>query len=486
VPPSSDDTLDAQVFKLLRENPAECALETLTRPQKWGLLGFLLLSAVFLWLDAVTYLLLLNGLAILLYVGHSLYKFYLVWVALGRPVEIQVTADDVQGLDDDSLPRYTLLVPLYRETEVLAQLTSALCALDYPSDRLQVILLLEEDDTATIEHCRGLSLPPNFELFIVPDGPPKTKPKACNYGLWRATGDLLVIYDAEDIPEPDQLKKAVAAFRRVDERVICLQAKLNYYNQRQNLLTKWFTMEYSMWFDLFLPGLTASRAPIPLGGTSNHFKTDRLRELGGWDPFNVTEDCDLGVRLHKHGYLTAVFDSTTWEEANSRLRSWIRQRSRWIKGYVQTYIVHSRHPLRLFRELGPAGFVSFQLTVGGTAACLLLNPIYWAGTVLWFGARPAIIASLFPLPVWILGSLCLILGNFVFIYMGVAGCLRRGYYDLVRVALLAPAYWVLMSIGAWKAALQLLVRPHYWEKTTHGLFERHLAGKEGGGGEPGA
>lgn len=480
MPASSNNALDAQVFKLLRENPAECAIETLTRSQKWSLLGLLVVSAVLLWLDYVTYLLVLNALAILFYVGHSLYKFYLVWVALGRPVEIEISADELLALDDDSLPRYTLLIPLYRETALLDQLTSALCALDYPSEKLQVIILLEEDDTPTVEHCRELSLPANFELFVVPDGPPKTKPKACNYGLWQATGELLVIYDAEDIPEPDQLKKAVAAFRRADERVICLQAKLNYYNQRQNLLTKWFTMEYSMWFDLILPGLTVSHAPIPLGGTSNHFKTDKLRELGGWDPFNVTEDCDLGIRLHKHGYLTAVIDSTTWEEANSHLAGWIRQRSRWIKGYVQTYIVHSRHPLRLYRELGPGGFMSFQLTVGGTAVCLLLNPIYWAATITWFSARPLLLASLFPMPVWILGSLCLLLGNFVFVYMGVAACLRRGYYDLAKIALLAPVYWVLMSVGAWKAALQLVVRPHYWEKTRHGLSDQHLPGNEAG------
>lgn len=452
-------------------------MQTLTRPQKMALLAFAAVSGVLVWFDYITYLLVLNTVAIVFYVGHSLYKFYLVWVALGKPVEIEISADELAALDEDSLPPYTVLVPLYRETAVLDQLTSSLRALDYPPEKLQVILLLEEDDKATIEHCRKLSLPSNFELFIVPDGPPKTKPKACNWGLWKATGELLVIYDAEDIPEPDQLKKAVAAFRRTDERTICLQAKLNYYNQRQNILTKWFTMEYSMWFDLFLPGLTASRAPIPLGGTSNHFKTEKLRELGGWDPFNVTEDCDLGIRLHKHGYLTAVIDSTTWEESNSRLLGWIRQRSRWIKGYVQTYIVHSRHPIRLYRELGPAGFVSFQLTIGGTAVCLLLNPIYWGATVLWFSARPALLTALFPMPVWILGSLCLVLGNFIFVYMGVAGCLRRGYYDLVRSALFAPAYWVLMSIGAWKAALQLLVRPHYWEKTTHGLFHRPLKGK---------
>jgi cellulose synthase/poly-beta-1,6-N-acetylglucosamine synthase-like glycosyltransferase len=455
--------LDVDPLALLRERPDECANVTLTTPQK--IVGGVLIAAAafLLWYRLVPFLLVLNAAAIIFYTVQSLYKFYLVWVAMGRPVEIQVSDDELAALRDEELPTYTLLVPLHREAEVLPALVASLSGLDYPREKLEVRLLLEEDDAATVAAARQLALQPPFRLLVIPDSVPKTKPKACNYGLYTCESDLLVIYDAEDRPEPDQLRKAVAAFAKLPDDVICLQAKLNYYNPRQNLLTKWFTAEYSVWFDLFLPGLTASRAPIPLGGTSNHFKVAELKQLGG---------CDLGVRLHKHGHSTAVVDSTTWEEANSNLVGWVRQRSRWCKGYIQTYLVHMRRPVGLLRQLGFRDWFSFQMTIGGMIFCLLINPIYWCMTALWFATRWELISAIFPLWVFALGTVCLFLGNFAFIYLMVVGCMKRGYYDLVKYAVVCPVYWVLMSIGGWKAALQLVWRPHYWEKTTHGLTGR--------------
>jgi len=261
------------------------------------------------------------------------------------------------------------------------------------------------------------------------------------------------------------------AFRKLPRRIACLQAKLNYYNPRQNLLTRLFTAEYASWFDLSLPGLTAVGGPVPLGGTSNHFKMGVLKTLGGWDPFNVTEDCDLGVRLHKHGYRTAMIDSTTWEEANSRLASWIRQRSRWVKGYIQTYLVHMRSPGRLLGDLGLDGFINFQMMIGGSIVCFLLNPVYWVLTAIWLAFHAAAIQRIFaPLWVYEAGVVCLFLGNFLFVYLSAAACANRHQWDLVKYTLLMPVYWVFMSVGAYKAAGQLLFRPFYWEKTDHGFY----------------
>jgi cellulose synthase/poly-beta-1,6-N-acetylglucosamine synthase-like glycosyltransferase len=314
-----------------------------------------------------------------------------------------------------------------------------------------------------------LNLPPNFEHVIVPHSFPKTKPKACNYGLIKARGEFVVIYDAEDLPDSDQLKKVVVAFRKVDENVVCIQAKLNYFNRNQNLLTRWFTLEYSMWFDLFLPGLDASGAPVPLGGTSNHFRRVKLEELGGWDPYNVTEDADLGVRMHKAGYKTVLVDSTTLEEANSDVKNWIRQRSRWVKGYIQTWLVHSRHPIALWKSIGTRAFFGFQLTVGGTFFGLLLNPISWFITILWFLTHWGFIQQIFAPPVYYFSLINFLVGNFAFVYMSMAGALRRRYYDMVKYALIIPGYWLLMTIGAWKGMIQLIYKPFFWEKTIHGL-----------------
>lgn len=457
-------------LSILHDHPEECAAATWTRPQLvWlGLIALaLIVYAVHDYLQA---LLLLNAVAIVFYLVHSTYKFWLIYNSLERPVALQFTPEQLEALPADELPTYTILVPLYREALVLPRLVQYLSRLDYPAAKLDIQLLMEADDQLTQDACAQLTLPPQFHPVVVPHSLPKTKPKACNWGLYTCQSELLVIFDAEDRPEPDQLRKAVAAFRQLPAHIVCLQAKLNFYNQRHNLLTRWFTSEYSAWFDLFLPGLTASGWPIPLGGTSNHFKVAPLKELGGWDPFNVTEDCDLGIRLHKHGYGAAMIDSTTWEEANGNFLSWFRQRSRWVKGYLQTYLVHMRRPLKLLRQLGPGSFFSFQMTIGGACACFLLNPLYWLMTVLWFLTHSATIAAIFPAPVYALGTFCLLVANFVFIYVAVIACLNRGYYDLVKYSVITPLYWLMMSWGAYKAAAQLITRPHYWEKTEHGTM----------------
>jgi cellulose synthase/poly-beta-1,6-N-acetylglucosamine synthase-like glycosyltransferase len=454
--------------ELLERFPEECANRVLSAGQKVFFVGLLILIAVAIIAFPIPALIVLIGVCSIFYTATSLYKFQLTYNALGHTYEIDVTPEDIAALDERDLPVYTILVPLYREANVLPKLTKGIDGLDYPKTKLDVRLLCEEDDDETVPAIQAMDLPPHFKLVVVPDAQPKTKPKACNYGLLQASGKYVVIYDAEDQPDPDQLKKVVIAFQRADPRVTCIQAKLNYFNSGQNLLTRWFTTEYSMWFDLLLPGLDASGVPIPLGGTSNHFITDRLIDLAAWDPFNVTEDADLGIRLHKAGYKTAMVDSTTLEEANSDLQNWIRQRSRWIKGYVQTYLVHMRHPLRMRNQIGWKSFISFQLVVGGTFI-FLLNPIFWALTTLFFFTNAGFIQQLFPSFVFYAAAFQLFIGNFVFMYLNVAGSVQRGYFDLAKYALLSPLYWGLMSIAAWKGFLQLFYRPFYWEKTVHGL-----------------
>jgi len=285
------------------------------------------------------------------YGGVVALRMISVLLALFKTSEHKVSAEDLAALKDEDLPIYTILVPMYKEPEIAQKIARTVTSLDYPLDKLDVKLLLEEDDAPTRKKIEDVihTLPPCVEVVIapsVPKGQPRTKPRACNWGLETARGKYLVIFDAEDKPEPDQLKKAVVVFRKLEaekkDSVVCLQAKLNYFNADQNWLTGFFTLEYTTWFDLFLPGLHIARTPIPLGGTSNHFKTDVLKQLGGWDSFNVTEDCDLGIRLARQGRSTEILDSTTWEEANSDTYNWIRQRSRWVKGYFQSHLVHTR------------------------------------------------------------------------------------------------------------------------------------------------
>ena len=465
----ADHYTDISTTELLRRHPDESAYTVLTRPQKGVLAIVAATLAAGLVASPQLTLIVLMFFSVLFYTAVSFYKFLLIYRTIGHEPELPVSATEVALLDERLLPRYTILVPLFHEAAVLPGLVRGLEELDYPKTRLDIKLLLEADDAETIRVARRLALGPHYDLVIVPRSEPRTKPKACNYGLLHARGEYVVIFDAEDRPEPDQLKKAVIAFRKAPPNVACIQAKLNYWNREQNLLTRWFTTEYSQWFDLFLPGLDASGAPIPLGGTSNHFPLETLLELGAWDPFNVTEDADVGIRLSRRGLRTAMIDSTTYEEANSRLGNWIRQRSRWVKGYIQTWLVHMRHPVRLWRELGTANFLSFQLVVGGTFLTMLMNPLFWGLTTLWALTEAGFIREIFPGIVYFAGSFNLLIGNFVFTYLSVAGTMRRGYSELVKYALFSPLYWALMSIGAWKGFVQLITRPSYWEKTQHGL-----------------
>ena len=459
----------AETFRIVREQPDECAFRVLTLGQFITGLGLLCLLEFWIILDPLLSLTVVNSLVMTFYITIVVYKLYLIHLSLGEARELTFTEDDLKTLEDDALPRYTILVPLYRETESLPRLVKGLLELDYPKEKLQALLLLEENDAPTREAVEAMELPSFITPIVTPEGFPQTKPKACNLGLAFATGDYLVIYDAEDRPEPDQLKKAVLGFRESADEVICLQARLNFYNKRQGLLTRFFTLEYSMWFDLFLPGMGDLRSPIPLGGTSNHFRVDKLRELMGWDPFNVTEDCDLGIRLARKGYETRMLDSTTWEEACSHPGFWIRQRSRWVKGYIQTYLVALRKPFAIMRRVGFGRALGFHLMVGGTPLSLLINPVYWALTLLWFSLRWEGVTKLFPFPIILWGLVCLFAGNFVFIYATLLAAFRRGYFDIVKYGLLIPFYWLFMSIGAWKGCLQLITRPSYWEKTRHGF-----------------
>lgn len=458
----------AAVYQLLSRSPSESASRVFTPTQiglGYGLILFFLINLA------------TNAAATFVFCMAVVNIFYLVAIAFKLLLSLagsageyhEISDGEVAQLDEKLLPIYTILVPVYNEPEVVPILMQSLNQLDYPHEKLDVLLLLEVGDTVTIEAAKAAQ-PPRFLRFIfVPESHPKTKPKACNYGLAYARGDYLTIYDAEDIPEPDQLKKAVIAFRNSSEDLICVQAALNYFNRNENFLTRMFTLEYSYWFDYLLPGMDVLRLPIPLGGTSNHFRTDYLRELGGWDPFNVTEDADLGIRANQRGYKVGVINSTTFEEANCRPKNWIRQRSRWIKGYMQTWLVHNRHIGKSLKRLGLKSWLAYQLFIGGTPLTFLFGPILWFFFIYWFVTRSDWISDLFPGWLIYISLFNLFICNAIGIYLNMIAVFRRRYYELTLFALLNPFYWQMHSIAAYMALWQLFTKPFYWEKTIHGI-----------------
>ncbi len=372
-------------------------------------------------------------------------------------------------LPDALLPSYTVLVPMFDEAAVLPALIEALSTLDYPKDKLEVILILEQTDGATQRAMAALALPAHFRTLIVPNGQPRTKPKATNYALSFASGDFVVVYDAEDRPEPDQLRRAAAAFATGDASLACVQARLNIFNPKDSWISQQFTVEYSTLFDAVLPALAALRLPVPLGGTSNHFRRQTLVAIGAWDPFNVTEDADLGLRLARQGFTTEVLASTTWEEAPNTFRQWLPQRTRWLKGWFQTYFVHTRRPWRLMRELGILRMIGFNLVLGGLLLATLLHPLFYV-LVAWNLTMPAgrAIPDVFGGNVmWVMSGTTLVLGYLASIAAGIIAARRRGH-GLVWAAIQSPLCWLLISLAAYRALWQLWRQPFLWEKTQHG------------------
>lgn len=370
-------------------------------------------------------------------------------------------------LDDRDLPIYSVLIPLRDEAEMVPLLKRAMSALSYPPEKLDIKFVVEQQSAATVAAVETLLGDPRFELLVVPPVAPFTKPKAINYALPLVRGAYVVVYDAEDIPNPDQLRLAAAAFGS-DPGVDCLQAELLIDNARENTLTALFTGEYAGQFGMVLPALARWGLPMPLGGTSNHFRTSALRQLGGWDAFNVTEDADLGVRLARLRYRTTMLPSQTYEEAPISIPVWMRQRTRWMKGWMQTFIVHNHQPLALLRDMGWKGFLAFEIYVGSMILSPLLHTAFLASLLLrlligdgppFTSGDPQALVALGVLVIGYGGSFALV----------VAGLLRLGQRRLLAYQLLLPLYWVLHTVATVRAGYELVTRPHFWAKTTHGL-----------------
>jgi len=420
-------------------------------------------------------LVVISSIVAFFYLVLMAFKLWIVYHGVSYPL-IDFSKKEIEHINDDDLPLYTILIPLYREAEVADQVIKAMSAIDYPKDKLDIIITLEKYDAETLSALKKSGLPSHFKTLILPDVCPKTKPKALNVAFLEAMGEFLVIYDAETVPDADQLKKAYLAFRSHPD-IACFQTRLEHYNANHNILTKLFNTEYSFHYDLFLPGLQKHNFPVPLSGHSIHFRRHVIEKIGAWDPYNVTEDCDIGIRLYRQGFKTGMMNSVTYEEATCTLKSWTIQRTRWMKGFIQTSIVHLRHPLRFKQEVGGwRNFFVFLLTVPGTVAVNILNLVLWVILVIWLVMHSSFIQTLYPQPVLYMSGVAFIVGSFIFTYLNLLGAYRRKKFYLVKYGMLTPIYWVMIAIATTRAALQIIKNPHGWEKTKHGS---HLSKQSG-------
>lgn len=410
------------------------------------------------------------GALIVLAAGHMTFRFaiWLAGLARHRPAPSM--------RKDEDLPVYSIIVPLYREANMAASLIGALDRLAYPRDKLDILVTLEDEDAETKAAFEKLSLERHWRVIVAPQGLPRTKPRACNFALTEARGEFVVIYDAEDRPEPDQLRLAVAEFDAGGAGLACLQARLFPFNAREGIITRLFAIDFALWFDAMLSGLQRLGFPVPLGGTSNHFRTNALRQVGGWDAWNVTEDADLGIRLGRFGYEVGTFDSTTWEEAPVTLNVWLPQRTRWSRGYLQTFFVHARSPRILAQpRLTVWGWIFLIFFVGASSVFAMINPIFWG-----FAAWQAItghppLNAVFGALIGPVAAGLMFAGNLLCVLMSIMAPMRRGLWWLMPWGLLAPVYWAMISAAAWRAVFVFFRDPFRWEKTPHGLTCRDQA-----------
>lgn len=368
----------------------------------------------------------------------------------------------------EQVPVYSVLVALYREREVLPQLVQALNRLEWPRAKLEIKLVCEADDAATLEELRSLPLGPCIEVVLVPPGTPRTKPKALAYALPLCSGEFITLYDAEDRPDPMQLVEAWRRFAEEGPEIACLQAPLIITNGASGIISRMFAFEYAGLFRGLLPWLAARQLVLPLGGTSKHFRRAALEDVGGWDGYNVTEDADLGVRFGRYGYRSGVITRPTYEDAPETVSVWLPQRVRWFKGWLQTWFVHMREPVMLWRELGFASFLTMQIMSFGMLISALVHPVFFA-SVIYLLVRAAWTASLGgeATVLAVIGFINILCGYGAFILLGMATLLPVEKLRPLRLIIFTPLYWLLLSVAAWVALWEIYRRPHHWSKTPH-------------------
>ncbi|SPH18495.1 Beta-monoglucosyldiacylglycerol synthase [Defluviimonas aquaemixtae] len=365
------------------------------------------------------------------------------------------------------LPVVSMMVPLYHEDDIAPRLIRRLGRIDYPKELLDVLLVVEEDDLRTQAALAARLLPRWMRVVTVPTGPIRTKPRALNYALDFCRGSIIGIWDAEDAPDPGQIHVVVRRFSEAAPDVACLQGVLDFYNSRHNWLTRCFTIEYAAWFRAMLPGLARLGFVVPLGGTTLYFRRDLIEELGGWDAHNVTEDADLGLRLARRGYRTEIIDTVTEEEPNARPFAWIRQRSRWQKGYAMTWASHMRDPARLWRDLGPKRFWGIQVLFIGSLSQSFLTPVLWSFWLLALGL-PHPLEPMLPTGAMLALGTLFLAAELVNITVGLWATRGPKHRHLMKWVPSLHVYFPLAALSSYKALYEWVTRPFYWDKTAHG------------------
>jgi cellulose synthase/poly-beta-1,6-N-acetylglucosamine synthase-like glycosyltransferase len=423
-----------------------------------------LLAAIFA--APIPVMALLTVLATMTLIATTALKAMAFTATLRAPSRVQAEAPPLP----DRLPVVSVMVPLFRENDIAPRLIRRIGRIDYPKELLDILLVVEEGDMPTFRALARRRLPRWMRIVTVPAGPIRTKPRALNYALDFCRGTIIGVWDAEDAPARDQIHKIVRGFAAAGPETACLQGILDFYNARHNWLTRCFTIDYAVWFRAVLPGLAQLGLVVPLGGTTLFFRRQALKDLRGWDAHNVTEDADLGLRLARHGYRTELIDTVTEEEPNSRLLSWIRQRSRWQKGYAITWASHMRDPARLWRDLGPRRFWAVQVLFLGSLVQAFLAPVLWS---FWIKAAglPHPLDAVVPAPLMLALATLFLTSEVVNLTIGLWATRGASHRHLMKWVPSMHLYFPLAALSSYKAFVEWVTQPFYWDKTSHGVID---------------
>lgn len=403
----------------------------------------------------------------IMYIVLVLFKLFIMCVSIAHPTE-EVAPEDLSAVDDADLPVVSVMIPLYKEREIIPQIFQYLLDFDYPQDKLDIIFILESTDAETAQAFLEMHPPAHFKALLSPDVQPKTKPKAMNVAFKVARGDILVIFDAEVIPERDQLKKAAVMFQRHPEAMY-LHSKMDVYNAKTNWITRLYTGEFCYFYHYFLPGLVHSNYAVPISGHSTYFRRQVIERVGAWDAYNVAEDCDIGVRIYRKGFGSGMMlESHTWEQSTTTIPTWVRQRTRWIQGFIQTSIVQMRYPFLLKRELKSwKNFAVFLFLVPGNVLLNILNLMQWLMFTLWHTTHAPFLQIAYSGVTLYLSTFCFLVGNFMFTFYSMFALYRRKHYAIVPWGILSFVYWIMLGVATVRSALHLFLHPHKWDKTSH-------------------
>jgi cellulose synthase/poly-beta-1,6-N-acetylglucosamine synthase-like glycosyltransferase len=369
---------------------------------------------------------------------------YLVGRGLSHHSRFTVTDDDIYSIADDDLPVYSVFVPVFNRPDDADTVLKSLMCLDYPSDKLDIYVIVDASDEPTRAAFQS-RLTPNVQLVTAPAGALRTKANACNYALALPgeRGVYVTLFGADDIPDPLQLRKAAYAFANASANVAVFQCKLTYYNDRRNLLTRWCAVERDRWSSFVLPALSRVDAVVPLSASSSHIRKSLLAEAGGWEPTLAVEEAEMSIRFSRNGYRILVLDSYTATKATPSIRNWLRRRSRWYLGYLQTLAGHSRNPIRMCQELGVIPVLRLlHLTAGWQVWCFA-NAVLWTALIGAFVADPNGRSTNFFALVLLLSA-----ANIIAVLTGVITTAVAGKPHLTWAALLIPGYWLLQAIEA--------------------------------------